>query len=482
MIEGGSLPARCADCQQTFRVAAADRAYTCRACGGTVRAVTAVHHLEGTVTCAQCSAINVHNAQFCAGCHALLGESPAVRVTGEEMRLRREASSELRRGYRWITAVSWLFRLGAVGYAAVTVVAVMALRSTEVPVGPGVLVVALATLLTVTMLMGAIQILFQPLLWTVVVAALATAVTVAHLIGPNPLGLASVWSGAWAIGFWAAVLPMWRFRRLMAAHTDLYIAHHASHQTKRSLEGRSPAERHERLVRAMRRASQRAWSISAVSAVGLCLVSGLGAYLVWANLRPHGLQPALARFEAAWNDNNLAAVDRQLSPVVRGTVSARVAAIVEGHGWRYAMPKLANGRSRSDGDSVWIDYQTEAGVVQTRWVLRSQDWYATALELPQPPLEPVLQRFYSAWRDSDVAAIAALVPPTYQQRMHESIERALERRDWQRLPEILTTQRGTAPDGEVAIALSVAGGTIDTKWRYRVDGRWGLQSIQFPKR
>lgn len=106
-------------------------------------------------------------------------------------------------------------------------------------------------------------------------------------------------STAWAALAWGALVPMFRFKKLIARHRDLYILHHASARTRRSLKGRSAQERHERLVDAMHRAARRARRVSFAEAGAICLASIAGTYAVLTTARPNDLPPLVERFEAA---------------------------------------------------------------------------------------------------------------------------------------------------------------------------------------
>ena len=439
-------------------------------------------HLTEAVACTECQAINPHGGAFCIECGAVLRASQTLQEREESARARHEATAALKHKYRWIAGITWLYGAGALSYAVVTVVAVLALARPEVPLGAGILVVALTTVLTALMLMGAIQILFKPFVWTSILAALASAVSAVHLIGPDPLGLMFFWSAAWAALFWAALVPTLRYRRLIAQYTDEYILHHASFRTRRSLRGRSAEERHARLLGVMQKAARRAWKISAVAAGSILLASALGTYGVLSNLRPEELSVALERFEAAWNDGDLAAVGALFPSNVRERQTTWLEGVTEGHGWREALPRLADGEIRRAEDRVWVDYELDDFTLSTCWILNGRSWVLFRVELPVPPLEPVFEGFLQAWRRSDLRAIADLFVAGHRDRMHEYIVRSARNRSWDTLPEILETHRTGSAEGEAVVTLSVEGGVVTTKWLFRADGRWGLHGLQFPRR
>lgn len=436
--------------------------------------------LSSTVTCPECGAIHPHGAHFCEECGTPLGGSGLAPASPESVALRRRASAQLRRGYRWTAAITWLYRLGVLGYAGMTIVAVGALSSPEVPLGPGLLVVGLSTTLTVAMLVGAIQILFRPFLWTVTIATLASSVAVAHLIGPNPLDLALLWSAGWAVLFWASVWPMRRFRQLIDEHTDLYIEHHASRVTKRGLEGRSPRERHERLLRAMNRAFRRARKLSVLAALSTCGVAVAASYLVVSNLRPQALSDAVERFEQAWNSDGAAGVGPLFDPDVRERESTWLRGVTTEYGWGDAWPELGGGTEREAEGWTWMDYQVAGVPVGVRWGLEDQRWHLRQVRLPVPPLEPAFDELQEAWARSDVSAIAALFPEGHQVEMSTSLAKAVQRRDWSPLPAVLEARVERLDDGAARTVLRVDDGEVVTAWRFRSNGRWRLHSIELP--
>lgn len=481
--------ARCESCHRAYRVSRADRLYRCKACGGTVRAVAEEEAgdsaLAGTLTCESCHAVNLHDARFCAECGAVLTGSGEPPHLGEEgLRARHEANLALKRGHVGIVAVAWLYRLGSLAYAVVTLFAVLALARREVPLREGVLVVGMTTMLACLLLAGAIQILFQPFLWALVIAVLSTAVTLVHLFGPNPLGLALPCSAAWTVLAWAAVAPTWRFRRLMREHLDLYILHHASVKTRRSLKGHSASERHERLVRVMHRAALRAWKLSAAVAVALVLASALGTRFVVTQQRPQELSDALASFTRAWNASDLDAVEAFFPAGVRDERSLWLERVVEGHGWKGRLPHLAASRPRPDGDEedLVVEHELATGPVTARWILNGRRWSVDTIALPPPPLEPALERFRAAWSRSDAGTLAGFFGEDSRARMQASIERSARLRGWKPFPAIQRTEVEGVASGDAVATLELPEGTVTTKWYFGADGAWSLYGLQFPER
>lgn len=485
--------ARCADCGKTYRVPNRARAYRCKACGGSVRAEHGEPAAEElgqlrqaredvdaqVVSCPGCLALNSREARTCIACDepldALEEDREAIAAR------RREVNDELRRAHQWIGAVTWAYRLGALAYVVATFFAIVALARTDVPLRPGILVVGLTTLLSVLLAIGAIQILFRPFLWTLVIAVLATAVSVIHHVGPNPLGIGLVGSAAWAALAWLALVPTWRFQQLMQRHKDLYILHHASAQTRRALKGHTAEDRHARLVDAMRRAAWRAWGASVTAALGVVLLGAAGTWMVVTNLRPQVLDDTLERFEAAWNASDLDGVVALFDANVREQRGAWLDGAFEGHGWRTSFPTLpARALERDDERHVRVDYDLGETVLATSWLLNGQVWTLIDLEVPVPPLEPLVARFQEAWGASDPRALVELFAEDARESMYRNVTSSAEGRGWESYPAIEETKIGNYADGDSTVIYEVERGKITTRWRLGPDGRWRLYGLELP--
>ncbi len=400
----------------------------------------------------------------------------------EELQHHLDANEELASGYRWLELVMWFHRLGALAYGIVTVVAIGALGDTRVPVGPGIVVVVLATALTAILAIGAIQILFQPFLWTVLVAVLASIVSYVHLVGPNPMGLAFYLSAGCATLFWSATFPAWRVRTLIHEYKDLYILHHASRKTRKSVHHQPEEAKHAQLDGAMQRANRRAWKIAGTSVAGLLVVSGVGSYAVYAKVRPPALEPSVASFEGAWNRGDLEAV-AALFPrdaVAHQTEWLRNVAL--GNGWTSETPVFEHGEWLEDDGSARVTYTANGREVVVRWARVDRVWRLIEVGLPNPPLEPLLARFRAAWSTSSAPAVSAFFQEPFRERMTASIESSTSLRGWDTYPDLPAPVCSEDDDGYQIAAFAIESGDVVTKWTFRADGTWGLHGLQFPKR
>ena len=481
--------ARCEDCSKTYRVPSADRAYACRACGGIVRTLAtkgpAPEHAPGPlVLCNECQTLHPLGTPSCSECEAELAHATVVENEEQAADLLEATKQTFRRASRWNRGIAWTYQVGAVAYAIATLFAVLALAHPQVPLGGGVLVVALLVAMSVLMGSAALHLLFQPYLWTLAVALLATGIAVVHAMGPNPFGLALLGSAAWAALSWALLVPAHRLQTGIEHHRDLYIENFASLRTKQSMKGRSPGERHARLLAAMRRADRKAWKISAFAGGALVLASTVGVLFALETARPQTFEAALAAFEDTWNGGSADGIEPLFDARVRAVEATRLRAVSAGYGWRAALPTLPEGALRA-GDSELerdVEYDLSGIDLIARFALRDLEWRLVDLQLPCPPIEPALERFRSAWEAGDVQGLADLHSPERRAEVREQLEESRSRRGWDVFPPILGTQLRDMSDRNATAVLDLGGGRdVTVTWYFRDDGVWGVFGLQMPK-
>ncbi len=480
------LSARCEDCDRAYRVADPDRVYQCKVCGGPVRASddqpVERDPEESTIDCEFCGAQLPLDAYDCASCGTLLGHVPGQADHQDLDRTRREVTTELRSAYRGIGAVTWIYRFGALAYTVATLFAIAALARVDVPEREGQLVVGLTTLLAALMLAGSIQIVFQPFLWTVLIAVVASIVAFVHLVGPDPLGIAFLGSLAWALLSWFVLVPTLRYQRVIARHRDLYVLHHASTRTRRTLKNRAPAERHERLLGVMHSAHVRAWVLSATAAVLLVLASVFATRHVVQSVRPQPFSAALAAFEEAWAASDLEAVGASIDPRVREAEVAWLEGTTEGHGWADELPPLGIPTEERVGGRIQLHYDLEGRTLSAAWALQEQVWSIVDIDLAAPPLDGTLARFVETWHASNPRGLAEFFSPENHEKMFATIESSVEARGWSEFPKVHDTVLETLPGNELVATLVLERGELVTRWHVRKDGRWGLHGLKFPRR
>jgi len=476
--------ATCEACGQGYSVPDQNRTYTCKLCQGTVRVpgegMSSHGHLEDAIDCEECHAINHAGTETCVECGADLTESEDEEPEFDEAKARRQATNALRRGYKWVDAFRWVSRAGALGYALVTIMAIVAMSRSEIPYEDGLLVVVVSTLLTMLMMMGSVQILFKPFVWTLLIAAVATVASVIHFVGPNPLDIASLWSAFWAVLFWVAIPPTLGFRKLIAAHTDLYILQRSSQRTRRRIENDTSGHRHQRLLRVMRKASQRAWRISAGIAIGATLVSAIATYVVVSEIRPEDLHETISSFEEDWRRSSKATLRKYFAPEIRTWQTDRLFGFAAGHGWGSRFPALGDRQLTDNLNEAIVKYQLGDLPITMLWALRERDWVLLQITMPAPPFEPAFKQFMAAWKNTDVERMSKFFVDEFQERMVVSLNNTLVNRNWKAFPKVLSRDFDPSENEKMVVTLQVELGTVIANWWITPQGSWGLQSIVFP--
>ena len=312
-------------------------------------------------------------------------------------------------------------------------------------------------------------------------ALLATGVAAVHALGPNPLGVGLLGSGAWALLSWALLFPVKELQTWIHRHKDLYILHHASQQTKQSLRGRTPGERHARLLRAMQRADRRAWKVSAAAGVVLVLASAVGTYGVVTGKRPGRFDAALEAFEVAWNAGDAEGIRPLFDPRVREAEGTWLGAVISGHGWGDGLPALPEGTLREGEGERYVDYELEEFPLTARFVLNDLEWWLARVELPYPSIQPALARFRSAWDGGATETLAAFFAPERRDEVLEQLDATRTRRGWDAFPPVLETTLQGEGDRRVSVVMNVGKRQdLRTAWFFHDDGTWGVVGLTMP--
>lgn len=289
-------------------------------------------------------------------------------------------------------------------------------------------------------------------------------------------------SAALALLLWVAILPTHRARILIQRHKDLYILHHASAATRRSLRAKTAEEKHDRLVAAMRRASGRAWITSAAAAFAIMIAASLGAYAVVSKARPDVLDDALATFRSSWNASDVKAVGAHYDARIRATETVWLAGRTSGLGWSAGLPELGDEERRTEGGREVVTFATSESPVVTQWFLDGTRWTLARVEPPIPPFDPVLDAFSKSWNASDADAIAEYFPAEERWRMLQTVRGAAERQSWSAYPAIVSLDRETLEGGSEVVKLDLGDQMVKTRWHLRTDGAWALHYLEFPPR
>lgn len=471
---------RCGDCGKVYRVRDASRTYRCKACGGTVGGTKAERGpLDHLPSCPACSAVNPKGSAYCAECGETLVPDGGRPRSGEATAERRRAAAHLRKSFRAIRAITWLYRLNALFTGLATVAIAASLADPAEPSGEAALTLALVATLTVVFAVGSIQLRFHPFAWAVGIASLTTVNTAIALLEEGLSG-AGIFGVAWALVLWSAVLPTVRFRRLVREHGDLYIAHriHGTQAERKS--GRDDEE-------LFGRARRKALWLSAAIALVVWAGAGLGGWTVYATGRPEPFDVTLAAFAEAWERGDAGSVAAFFEESEQEKERAWLEVVANGHGWQGAWPDLGDGEWRQEESHALAELPLssgeDGGVVLSTWKLDGAAWRLDELTVPLPPLDERAQALVDAWSASDAAAVGALFRPGSRERMARSLEVQMSRRGWgEAFPRIVGVEVSQRGRRNAEAALDLGDEEVVSVWQFGENGEWALMGLRFPER
>ena len=210
-----------------------------------------------------------------------------------------------------------------------------------------------------------------------------------------------------------------------------------------------------------------------------------------------------SRFAEDWGAGDLDALADWFHPEKRSEFRATLDRIRANRGWSGPFPEVITNASRvmqgtqdepelgislfvwgADNDSCHVDWQFEPS--RTRW-------YAYALRLPPPPLQPAAEAFRVAWGASEPNALAPFFRPEAEDKMAALVVRAAEKRGWSSHPrlEAPVIQAEAARDPEVQAwlgarpearyPLSDGSGELLVTWDFHdASDAWLVTGFRFP--
>lgn len=237
------VKAFCGACGKTYRVPDGDGTYRCKACGGSVRATAGPPaarprpELPPTrprpvrsraFVCSACGGIWPTAKESCPECGAKHAKRGAAEVTPELLE-RSRLTDAIESGHNAVKGVQALYLLGAAfgaigGFVSIPVLAADPQRSN----GSLIFLCSFNAVYVLLSLVGAIQMPFRPVPWTVLNAVWCTfsmglkalVVLVAFSVGQAIALLVKI---LWAVLLWIAAVWAFRYSRLVRAHPELCI-------------------------------------------------------------------------------------------------------------------------------------------------------------------------------------------------------------------------------------------------------------------
>ncbi len=462
----------CADCGAAFRVPSASRTYTCKKCGGKVRAQAT---LELERTCAVCRAVLPAGNRYCPECGSdSAAETAPVEVPGDK-EARRQAVRDLARAGRSVRFVRGVFWVLAVVFGLGAIVKVFELADLTVPIGATLVQLALFSALTALAVVGTQQVALHPFGWSLGIACLWTVSMLIVVLGRQFPGVLDI---AIAVGLWLALVPALRAGRLVRAYPDSYSA--------RAILGvhvpriATGAELHAMVAREI-------WRRSAVRGGVVLVTSVLVAATVWWTLRPQALEPRLGELAAAWNRSDAVAVAELFAPERRDEQRKRLGALATTRGWTTwpALDFVVGTLDEPEGFTHEHLFPLDGGPAElfSEWKRIERNWILQRLLLPPPPLDEALRAFTNAWHAGDAALVASCFARASRDRMGDYLVRLEERRGWTAgYPSLVSHEVVLLDHDDADVWFETEGERFRTRWRVDEEDRWVLVSLDPPDR
>lgn len=419
MPEPSRFRAVCEGCGKTYRVASTERTYTCKVCGETVRPLpensspttpSAPKEPVPPESCPECDAILPKNAKYCEECGVEVADGPASprsvsKKRDRDSKRRLDARGDLNRAFSRIKLLRIFISINLIAWLLTTVRFALGLASDSPESAAASWVsLVLSSLLAAACFVAAIQIFFQPFLWSVLLASWVTlnsAVACFQELDGEVLPLVWLFRAAWSALFWLALIPTIRASRLMKAHPDLYIARRIQ-GVRRQRRVRSEDKTEEQAYReASALAAQKAMRTSIVGAAVIVVLSitvgffaqqgpsdGFSGTRIDAEETPDppDATPAVTAFAAAWSSDQPA--NRVAELFKSGATTKRIRSLermAEKRGWTSGFPALGEAVVVPKGPTgVDVTYSMSGdGPMTVKWDYVEGEWRIRTLKPPQ---------------------------------------------------------------------------------------------------
>ncbi len=394
-------PATCVECGKTYRVPDPSRTYQCKACGGTVEANApqdtdpAEPKEAERPSCPVCGALSTQDSRFCEECGSELEGDGAQKKAPITRRGRKRETDEvartLRQSYKWIGFLRTFYGINAGVYSVLTLFSVLAYASMPESRGELGFGVAILTSLTIVMVVGTIQLPFQPFVWSIVLASLSTLDTTLYTAnmladGISPVFLAIRW--VWTAAYWFGVSQTIQVRHLIRMHPELYIAKRIQGiQSKRRTRSQDPEQEKEMMRIAAKAAAKRAWIHSGIGSAIILFIVCVGCFSGGLAKKAPGDPPeidrALVKFEKAWSASDPVGVAELFS---KGASNKRISSIkrlAKRRDWS-AYPSLGEPNLRTHSHKeAYVTYDLSAGQLSVSWKWTGSEWRIVGLTPPK---------------------------------------------------------------------------------------------------
>jgi hypothetical protein len=334
------------------------------------------------------------------------------------------------------------------------------------------------------MITGAIQIAFQPFVWSVLLASLQTLNVLLTFLTEDPKPLMMVCPGLILACLWGAVVPMVRANRLMRQHPDLYVTHTilgTKHKRSRGTSARTK-KHHSGLIQ--KEAARRAWVRCGIGIALVYVASFGGAWAAKNQLRPADLGTSVVEFRNAWNGGDVDSLADLFPRKDRVSKKEWWTTVARNRGWSPSWPQIDEEAFEEGEGTAVAEYGLVGGeVIGTSWALDGQAWRLVQVRLPLLPIDDRLEEFAAAWHRSDPDAVARFFAEGSYDRMRAALRRMADRHDWNDEYPTLEDYEAIATRHDVIeVWFETKDGRLMVRWRLNDADEWRVTGLKPPSR
>lgn len=218
---------------------------------------------------------------------------------------------------------------------------------------------------------------------------------------------------------------------------------------------------------------------------------------------PRDLDAAATELVQRWNAGDVDGLAQVFHPAGLDAFRDRLTRMVDGRGWTAGFPtarhvgsRIVEGTPDEPAKAATVLAIGDAGAeLEFAWQFEPlhDRWYAYAMDVPPPPLEPVVARLHEAWEQSSFTALLPFFDPESSVKVREAITRRARLSGWgSRFPalgasvtsgaEKRQTVADRAENVPVDTFFDLPTGKLRVRWRFRPEtDAWSIGAVTFPR-
>ncbi len=323
--------------------------------------------------CPSCGALFFGKETFCVEC----GESLAASKADNEED-RRQAAAEMRRATKRVSRLKLLVTWNLVMSVLATPAVILIVVAGEFSRGMAFFLIGLQLVVLTLAILCRVFFDRRPFAIILTLASVQTLSAILALIqGTNWIG-----SAVWAFLLWGLSTDAAQVARLARQYPDLYLSRRMRGEHLSAKDGgrsESPAQRRIRMDRA--RASRKLWTWVGIGA-GTVVVAVIAFFGYKSATAPPPPDDAIARFQAAWNADDVEALYPQALSRNREKWRKQFAIVGRRNDWGDQLPPIETAEVRLRGvDRASVTFEGEGGWFVVHFGFKEERWGFTGIDL-----------------------------------------------------------------------------------------------------